>query len=194
MTISKDHKHLNTLAELNAGLAALTPSLGPLTLDTMRAVAPGATAAMLEAAIAADHNGLYDDIPWADVIAFYTHDLRNRVNSTRPKYEYDKHGDNHFPGGGSGTKFTATQKVVNPTIESLITPEIGRIRRDANGQKVTYYYMTRVSTYCNHGNEITIQLTYDPAKDEVEYHGYPDTPVSGPPKIARNKSGPNIPS
>jgi hypothetical protein len=183
---------LNTLTTLNAALANLNPAVAAITLANLGV--PGVTTAMVNAAIAADNNQIYDSITQADVILWYTAALTTAVNTTVPPYTLDAHAiPKHYQGGTAKwhNKFTANMATVNPILTTAITAEIGRIRRDANGNNQTYYLiMGHIAQ--SQGFNVTIQADYNFAADSVGYHGYPDNnaPVL---KLARTKAGAAIP-
>jgi hypothetical protein len=189
-TFGNDHStQLNSLASLNAALALLNPVVAAVTLAGVGVA--GATAAMLDQVIAANKETLYDQIGQADVIAFYYGALATAVDTQPPTYSYDTHGNKHFPGGPSGTKFSASKETVNPQLESLILAQIGRIRRDAAGAKTNYYYTLAGITQCR-GKDLVIQINYNPATDTIDYHGYPDDNVQVR-SLSRDKGGQAIP-
>ena len=174
-TFGKDFKtQLNSLASLNAALALLNPGVAAVTLAGVGVA--GASAAMLDQVIAANTDTLYDGIVLADVIAFYSDALATAVDTQAPTFSYDSHGDKHFPGGSAGTKFSDGKGEVNPQLESFIEAQIGRIRRDAAGAKTNYYYTLAGIAQCS-GKDLVIQISYNPATDTIEYHGYPDNNV-----------------
>lgn len=189
LTFDKAYKQVNDLATLNLRLAALTPGVAALTLGAMNV--PGATATMFDAVIAADTNALYDSMSQQDAIDFYTDALTDLVDTQAPNFTYDSHGDKHFA-GGSGTKFTAGKGTVNPILEGLLAAEIGRLRRHAAGTKTTYYYTGASIDQCPADHDLTIQLTYDPASDTIDYHGYPDDSVTVY-SLSTSKGGAAIP-
>jgi hypothetical protein len=186
---------INTLTELNNELRHLTPEVSGVSIDQFEV--PGVHWSLMNAAIAANNTHLFNGMRRRDVLsaANLRTDLRNRVNITAPTYSYDPHGNKHFPGGPPGTKFNGTRLVVNPQIEGLITAEIGRIRRHARGRNTNYYFTIADNI---HGiaeclDDLTIQITYKAAADEIEYHGYPDNNVLAY-SLATAKNGVNIPA
>jgi hypothetical protein len=133
----------------------------------------GANLAMLDLEIHANGLTLYNGISRAEVLAALKPGLTARVNTHPITYSYDTHGDKHVPGGPAGTKFTASRLVVNPTLETKIAAQLGRIRRHANGAKRTYY-LTDVPTPHTNGQDLCIQVDYEPwPAEKITYHGYP---------------------
>jgi hypothetical protein len=133
----------------------------------------GTTIAILNAVIAANAMTLYNGIKRADVINAIKPPLAVAINNTPLAYTYDTHGDKHFPGGPQGTKFTGTAAVINPQLVNLIRPQVGRIRRDANGSNQTYYLTTGPTPYTG-GQQLAIQVDYQVGPPEtITYHGYP---------------------
>lgn len=182
---------LNTLAALNAALGNLNPPIQALTLVGM--VAPGATTAMLDSLIAADNTNLYDSMTAADLPDLATR-LRALVNTYPIAFQYDTHGDKHFPGGPPGTKFVmgiANKATVNTYLQNKIDPLRGRIRRDANGIARTYYLTEGPGQYTG-SKKLTVQVDYTPSPERITFHGYPDDSVTVY-SLSRTKGGPAIP-
>lgn len=182
---------LNTLTQLNVALNNLVPPIPALTLVGM--AAPGATTAMLDSVIAADGTNLYDSIVSADLPDLAT-PLRELVNTHPIAFQYDVHGDKHFPGGPAGTKFVmgnATKATVNTYLQNKINPLRGRIRRDANGVARTYYLTEGPGQYTGQ-NKLTVQVDYTPAPERITFHGYPDGGVTVY-SLSRTKGGAAIP-
>lgn len=182
---------LNTLAALNAALGQLVPPIQALTLVGMGA--PGATTAMLDSLIEADNTNLYDSMT-ADELPDLKTPLRALVNTHPITFEYDPHGDKHFPGGSPGTKFVmgkANKATVNTYLQNKINPLRGRIRRDANGILRTYYLTEGPGQYTN-GKKLTVQLEYTPSPEKITFHGYPDDSVTVY-SLSRSKGGTAIP-
>ena len=103
--------------------------------------------------------------------------LATRVNAHSITFTYDTHGDKHVAGGPAGTKFLEGKATVNPALVHLITPEVGRVRRDANGKAQTYYMMTLPQRYSGR-DPVCIQVDYMPGFQEtITYHGYPSPAV-----------------
>jgi hypothetical protein len=187
-TIGSDYKtQLGTVGALNAALGALTPPVAAIGLADFPA-AIGASAAMLDRVIAGNTDMLYDTLTRAEVIAFYAAALLTERDTSQPRFDYDSHGDKHFPGGPKGTKFTAGKGTVNPILEGILGAEIGRLRANANGAKTLYYYTGPAIGECPAGHILTIQLDYDPATDTLGYHGYPDR-FDGAHSLSRAKGG-----
>ncbi len=193
--IGKDHStRLNTLAALNTALGNLNPPIDARTLVGM--VAPGATTAMLDAVIADDNTVLYDSMDARDLPDLAT-PLRERVNTHPIKFEYDPHGDKHFPGGQkSDSKFVmgkATKATVNDYLRDMIKPLVGRIRRDANGIARSYY-LTVVPGVYTAPSSLTVQVDYVPESqsEKIVFHGYPDASVIRH-SLSRTKGGQAIP-
>ncbi|MGC2657185.1 MAG: hypothetical protein WA324_04340 [Bryobacteraceae bacterium] len=133
----------------------------------------GVTVAIMNHAIAANPMILYNGMKRSEVLTALKTGLVALVNTHPLTYTYDTHGDKHFPGGPAGTKFTGTKLQVNPLLVALITPELGRIRRDANGSAQTYYLSSTPMMYTN-GQQLAIQVDYVPGPPEtITYHGYP---------------------
>jgi hypothetical protein len=192
--LDKDNvTHLDTLTKLNDALRKLTPEVTGVSTDHFGV--RGVTATMMNAAIAGNFTALYNGMGRREIIDLLKDDLANRVNTDVPAYTYDTHGDKHFPGGAHGSKFTANQATVNPLIRGLITPEIGRIRRDARGRNKNYYFTIAQATHgiAHCPNDLTIQITYKYATDEIEYHGYPDGNILAY-SLATAKNGADIPA
>jgi hypothetical protein len=183
---------LNTLTALNAALGNLNPAIPGLTLVGM--AAPGATAAMLDSLIAADNTNLYDSMTAADLPDLAT-PLRALVNTHPIAFQYDTHGDKHFPGGPAGTKFvmgtTGTKAIVNTYLQNKINPLRGRIRRDANGVARTYYLTEGPGQYTGSA-KLTVQVDYTASPEKITFHGYPDAGVTVY-SLSRSKGGPAIP-
>lgn len=188
----KDRKtRLNTLAALNAALNRLSPPIPALTLAGVGG--PGATIEMLDSCIAADNTNLYDSMTATDLPDLAT-PLGQLVDDLPITFQYDPHGDKHFPGGPPGTKFvmgTATKNTVNTYLENKINPLRGRIRRDANGVARTYYLTEGPGLYTGQMG-LTVQVDYSPSPEKITFHGYPDAGVNvyG---LSRTKGGPAIP-
>jgi hypothetical protein len=162
-------QQINDLHTLNAALMRLDIT----GIDRSMLQTRGATIAILNAVIAASPFTLYERIKRSDVIDAIKPALALAVNNTPIAFTYDTHGDKHFPGGPAGTKFTGTAAVINPQLVNIIRPQVGRIRRDANGTKQTYYLTTGVQTYTN-GQQLAIQVDYEVGPPEqITYHGYP---------------------
>lgn len=182
---------LNTLAALNAALANLNPALPALTLVGM--AAPGATTAMLDSLVAADNTNLYDSMTAADLPDLAT-PLRALVNTHPITFQYDPHGDKHFPNGPKGTKFVmgnATKGTVNTYLQNKIDPLRGRIRRDANGVTRTYYLTEGPGQYTG-AMKLTVQVDYTASPEKITFHGYPDAGVTVY-SLSRTKGGAAIP-
>lgn len=182
---------ITTLVALNAALGQLNPPAGPLLLVGL--AAPGASSAMLDLVIAADNTNLYDGLALADLDLAPA--LRNQVNHQPITFQYDTHGDKHFPGGAKGTKFvmgTASKQTVNTFLQNKINALRGRIRRDANGANRTYYLTEAATTYTG-GKSLTVQIDYVAAPEKIVFHGYPDDGVVIY-SLSRSKGGPAIPT
>jgi hypothetical protein len=164
-------QQLTNLHTLNAALMRLNPAITGI--DTSMLQTRGVTTAILNAVILADALTLYNGIKRADVINAIKPPLALAVNNTPITFAYDTHGDKHFPGGPTGTKFTGTAAVINPQLVNLIRPLVGRIRRDANGTTQTYYLTTGPTAYTG-GQQLAIQVDYEVGPPErITYHGYP---------------------
>lgn len=162
---------INNLNELNDELKDLKPSISGIALSMFEV--KGANSAMLDHVIANNSTTLYDGIKRGDILQALKTDLTARVNNHPITFTYDVHGDKHFPGGPAGTKFGGVKAVVNPALEALINPHIGRIRRDANGKAQTYYQTEPPQPYTN-GQAVAIQVDYTAGSpDGITYHGYP---------------------
>lgn len=186
----KDHSTpLTTLAALNAALNALNPPVPALMLVGMGA--PGATVAMLDSLIAADNTNLFDSMTAADLPDLAT-PLRQLVSTYPIAFQYDTHGDKHFPGGPPGTKFVQGSKAaVNPYLQNKINLLRGRIRRDANGVTRTYYLTEGPGQYTG-TMKLTVQVDYTPSPEKITFHGYPDNSVTVY-SLSRTKGGAAIP-
>lgn len=173
----KDHTtRLDTLAKLNAALQRLVPPVAQHALPGMGVA--GATPAMLDACIAADHTTLYDSMGATDLPDFTT-PLRQNVDNFAINFQYDPHGDKHFPGGPQGTKFVmgnASKVNVNTYLQNKINPMRGRIRRDANGVVRTYYLTEGPGQYTGTSG-LTVQVDFSPSPELITFHGYPDDGV-----------------
>ena len=164
-------QQLTNLNTLNAALMRLNPAITGI--DTGMLQTRGVTIAILNAVFNADPLTLYNGIKRVDVINAIKPPLALAVNNTPIAYAYDTHGDKHFPGGPQGTKFTGTAAVINPQLVNLIRPQVGRIRRDANGTTQTYYLSTGPTGYTG-GQQLAIQVDYEAGPPErISYHGYP---------------------
>jgi hypothetical protein len=159
------------LHALNTALMRLQPAISGIALSMLET--KGANLAMLDHVIRANPTTLYNGIKRADVLSALKPALVTRVNTQPITYTYDTHGDKHFEGGTAGTKFVGTKQVINPLLVNLISPNLGRIRRDANGNAQTYYLSEPPQTYTN-GQQLAIQVDYSPGLVEtITYHGYP---------------------
>ncbi|MEH2399840.1 eCIS core domain-containing protein [Nostoc sp.] len=189
-TIDKDNvTRLSDINALNTALFNLTPQITGISLDMLET--PGATLAMLNMVINQNTDVLYNSMKRSEVLTFLKPALEQTVDTKVPHYVYDTHGDKHFQGGPQGTKFQGDSQAVNPKLENLITSEIGRIRRHANGRDENYYYTLAGVAECR-GMDLTIQLTYSAASDTVNYHGYPDNSVIKH-RLSDTKGGEPIP-
>ncbi|MEM9340696.1 MAG: hypothetical protein AAGA66_18325 [Bacteroidota bacterium] len=180
---------ITTQAALNAALALLNPPVRGMIPAQYQA--RGATLQMLDAAIAASNLNLYNGMSRGELLRELRPLIDHEVATTAATYTYDAHGDKHFPGGPPGSKFNAGKGVVNPQLVALITAQIARIRRDANGNNQSYYYTLPGIPACG-GDDLTIQVDYSYAGDTVTYHGYPDDSVVAY-SLSRVKSGAAIP-
>ncbi len=235
-------KELKSLAQLNGVLAlpnlgltnafgaalGFNPTISPQTFTIINIAQtphltpiPGVNVAILDHVIEADRiTRLYQGMKYREVIRPLAAALPAAINTVQPTYTYWPHGDKHFPRGTDGTKFatplplteTSVKDAVNRLLEQLIRPEIGRIRRNANGQDLTYYYTVNsadtnptdaqtsknledfltISKRDSRITEIyplTIQVDYFVGPPEVfRYHGYPDNGVIRY-SLARFKNG-----
>lgn len=189
--IDKDNiSPINNLTELNNALFKLNPQITGVSLSMFQT--PGATLSMLNQAISQNYLVLYNGIKRSDIVNALKAPLATLVN-THPvtAYNYDTHGDKHFPGGTPGTKFSAGSNVVNPQLIALIQPNVGRIRRDAKGKNQSYYLTTTGIPQCG-GKDLTIQVDFDFESDTITYHGYPDDNVINY-SLSRTKNGAAIP-
>jgi hypothetical protein len=187
---NQDRKGIDNLTKLNPALLLLSPSISGIDLSMLEV--KGASLAMLDAEIQASPCALYNGMKRTEVLTALRPGLAARVDTFPIAYAYDTHGDKHFPGGPAGTKFTAGQGQVNPTLEAKITPLLGRIRRHANGAVQTYY-LTDWPTLHTGGQDLCIQIDYVPDRPEtITYHGYPRGTI--PVKCLSTKlGGPAIP-
>jgi hypothetical protein len=193
-----NHTQIQNLTQLNAKLAGLVPALvppPPYNLGTFATL--GANTAMLDAAIGASNFNLYDSLTSADLVLALQTPLAALVNTHPAVFQYDTHGDKHFPGGPQGTKFNAggvvqaTKASINPLLTGLINPHRGRIRRDANGHNQTYYLTDSAKPWTVNGPNLCIQVDYVYQPESFGYHGYPDAvPVF---TLSRTKGGAAIP-
>ena len=182
---------LNDLHSLNTALRGLTPDISGVSLDMFET--PGASRLFLDQAIRRNNSTqLYDGMKRLEILKALMPELRLLVNNQQATFTYDRHGDKHFPGGDPGTKFTGGAAVVNPELEGIIQPLVGRIRRDARGAKANYYLTQAGIRQCPRGYDLTIQITFDPASDEITYHGYPDDNVRVH-SLSQTKGGSAIP-
>jgi len=172
-------------------LLKLNPSITGISLSMFQT--PGANDQMVNLAINQNHTILYDSMKRKDVLNALKPGLVNLVNNHPATFTYDPHGDKHFPGGPKGTKFNGTKQVVNPQLVNIITPNVGRIRRDANGKNQSYYLTTNGITQCPNGDDLTIQVDFNYANDTITYHGYPDRNVLRH-SLSRVKGGNPIPN
>ena len=194
-----NHTAIRNLAGLNTALAGLVPALvppPPYTLATFATL--GANAAILDAAIAASTFNLYDYLTLADLLLALQNPLAALVNTHPAVFEYDTHGDKHFPPSGNGTQFNAaggvqaTKPSINPLLTGLINPHRGRIRRDANGRNQTYHLTDFPKAWTANGPNLCIQVDYVYAPREYfGYHGYPDAMAVF--TLSRTKGGAAIP-
>ena len=176
---------------LNRALFGLEPEITGVSVDMFET--PGASRRLLDQAIRQNTTQLYDGMKRVEILEALRPELRQLVNNVLATFTYDTHGDKHFPGGPPGTKFRqgSVAAVVNPVLEGIITPLVGRIRRDARGANANYYLTQSGIPQCPAGyGHLTIQITFNPASDEINYHGYPDTNVAH--SLSRSKGGPAI--
>jgi len=182
-------KAIANLNDLNAALMRLNPSISGISVSMLET--KGATLAMLNTAIAANNTNLYNGMKRAELLTALKAPLAPMVNTFATTFHYDNHGDKHFPGGPPGTKFAMGKATVNPALETLIGAQLGRIRRDANGQNQSYYYTLGVQPYSG-GKNVCIQVDYTAGPpDSITYHGYPDASVVVL-VLSRSKGGPAI--
>ncbi len=181
----KDGTHLPNLHQLNEALRKLSPEITGISLDMLET--SGANLNLLNIAIDRSPAQLYDSMKRREVLDLLKLPLANLVNTHAATYIYDTHGDKHFPGGPAGTKFTAGRATVNPLLENLIIPEIGRIRRNAKGRDQSYYLTTGGNAHSGR-SDITIQVDFTFSSDTVTYHGYPDSGVTRY-VLSRTKNG-----
>jgi hypothetical protein len=130
-------RQINNLNELNSALLRLKPSISGIALSMLEV--KGASPAMLDLVIQTSTLTLYDGMKRTEILAALKPGLTARVQTHPIRYEYDTHGDKHFEGGPAGTKFRGDKNAVNAFLVQKIAPELGRIRRHANGKKQTYY-------------------------------------------------------
>jgi len=183
---------LNTLTELNDAMRKLEPEITGISSDMLET--PGTSLRFLNQAIAQDQSSLYDTISRADILTTLRPTLAQIIDTEAPTFVYDTHGDKHFPNGPAGTKFTAGRDTVNPILEGIILPEIGRIRRNADGANATYYLTQAGIDQCPEGHDLTIQVDFiynEYGIDTISYHGYPDDSVTRY-SLARDKGGTDI--
>ena len=198
--IAKDARtRLNDLDSLNTALHGLDPVITDVSDDLL--ATPGASRPLLDQAIKKSNFTLYDSMEREDLLGELTPVLEKLVDEQPAAFTYDVHGNKHFSGGTGGTKFVrmvgkklepVASTVVNPQLVSIITPLVGRIRRDANGRNQTYYLTHAGITQCPTGYDLTIQIDFNFASDEITYHGYPDNTVTAH-SLSRTKSGRAIP-
>ena len=96
-----NHTQIQNFIQLNAKLAELVPALVPHNLATFATL--GANTAMLDAAIGASNFNLYNSLTSADLVLALQTPLAALVNTHPAVFQYDTHGDKHFPGGPQGT-------------------------------------------------------------------------------------------
>lgn len=186
----KNYTAFNNLQALNNALRELNPPIDPIDLRSLEV--PGANNLLLDRAIETADIVLYDNITQKEVLDDLKPVLERIINERDVvNYKYDPHGDKHFRGGPPGTKFTADKDTVNPLSIDLIRPQIGRIRRDANGRNQTYYLTAQKNAYSN-GMDITVQVDFDFRSDTITFHGYPDKGVKKY-VLSRTKGGEAIP-
>jgi hypothetical protein len=182
---------ITDLNQLNAALMRLNPSISGISVSMFQT--RGVTLPILNAVIAASPLTLYHGMKRAEVLDALKAPLANAVNTHAITFTYDTHGDKHFPGGPPGTKFTGSKLTVNPQLVALIQPEVGRIRRDANGRNQTYYLTVTPKPYSN-GMSVCIQVDYSVGltTEGITYHGYPDSSVHVH-VLSRTKGGTPVP-
>jgi hypothetical protein len=183
---------LSTLAELNDALRKVEPEITGISSSMMET--PGTSLHFMNLAIAQTQGGIYDGLTRGDLLTELRPELATVIDTEAPTFTYDTHGDKHFPGGPQGTKFSAAAGTVNPILEGIILPNIGRIRRNANGANATYYLTQAGINECPNGQDLTIQVDFiynDYAIDTISYHGYPDDSVTRY-SLARDKGGTDI--
>ena len=185
-----NYERIESLVQLNKALLNLSPSISGISVDMLNC--KGANVKFLDAAILIANLDLYNGIRRGDIIKKLSPLVEEIICNTSFNFEYDSHGDKHFPGGPRGTKFTANKDTVNPKIEEIINKYKGQIRKYANGEEVTLYYTgDRIDECPKDIRGLTIQLTFSPSSNTVQYHAYPDDSIRCN-SLSTTKGGSNI--
>ncbi|MBH1988826.1 MAG: hypothetical protein I8H75_04465 [Myxococcaceae bacterium] len=186
-------KEYRALGGLNDALAALSPPVEPLVPADFVNVR-GFSNAFLDSAITQCNEEIYNYIDRDELVTQLINGVVDVITRSRPTFRYDTHGRKHFRGGGpQGTKFTCSKEVVNPQLEELIALHAARIICDAKGQSTNYYLTFTEVVFVGLPNKhgLTIQLTYIPENNTIEYHGYPNDSVKRS-ALSRTEDGEEI--
>lgn len=161
---------IETLSDLNKNLLHLNPSITGISSNMI--LGKNLNYNLLNTIISNSDINLYDGIKRSEILKNLKDIAVSVLSNTPITCIYDIHGDKHFPGGASGTKFTQSKEIVNPQIVNIIQNYKGRIRLFSKDRLL---YLTEKGISCPvEFPDLTVQINYDFNTDTVSYHGYPD--------------------